>query len=413
MSKTIAPASIATEGRPASRRAAILAWGLLGLCLVCAGIGVALGATTARAPDADVGPFFAFAFPIGLLAFPVVGALVASRQPRNPLGWLLLFAGLVFAAGGAAQASADHLPAVWGRVYAAWVVHWSIQGSGIFTFFTFFLLLFPNGNLPTRRWRHLARLSIAVTALFLFLLAFQPGVLSESHPPTQNPFPIGAFRPIWNVLQLPLFLTLTACVPAAAVSFVLRFRRSKGAERQQLKWFALAGVIVGVVIVVAPVIFARPSLWYLWPALFLIGTTSVPIAVGIAILRYRLYDIDRIISRTLAYAVVTALLGGTFALLVLVPTTLLGSGTKTPGWLVALGTLVVFGLFRPVLRRVRSVVDRRFNRSRYDATRTIQAFSSRLREEIDIDALEAELRQVVAQTMQPEHVSLWVRGDKP
>jgi hypothetical protein len=194
-----------------------------------------------------------------------------------------------------------------------------------------------------------------------------------------------------------------------AISLVFRFRRAGGTERQQIKWLALSGSFVAVSFVLAPIYLWRSTIPFLWPVVFSIDILSIPLACGFAILRYRLYDIDRIISRTASYAVVSAILAGTFALAVLLPTTIVGSAAGgTPSWTIAVATLVVAVLFQPLRRRVQTTVDRRFNRARYDATRTIDAFSVRLRDEIDIDALGSELQDVVRRTMQPTHVRLWL-----
>jgi hypothetical protein len=162
-----------------------------------------------------------------------------------------------------------------------------------------------------------------------------------------------------------------------------------------MKWFASAAVLMGVIVGLAPLAFSSRAPTWLWPVMFLIGVSSIPVTAGIAILRYRLYDIDRIISRTLSYTLVTAFLAGVFALVVLVPTALIGSGTGTPDWLVAAATLVVAALFRPVRRRMQDAVDHRFNRARYDAVQTIDAFAARLHEEIDLASLTAEITDVV------------------
>jgi len=315
----------------------------------------------------------AVVLPLALLSFPTVGAVVASRVPRNAIGWLFLAFGVWISLGIVGDAWARG--SLGGAVYGAWLAHWTIQSPALFTFFTFVFLLFPDGRLPSRRWRHVARVSAGATAVFTLLVA-------------------------------PLSLAILLAVPVAAVAFVLHFRRSRGIERQQLKWLAAAGVLLGVIVGAAPAIFAIESLWWVWPPLFLIGTTGVAVATGVAILRYRLYDIDRIVSRTVSYALLTALLGGAYAGMVF------GLGALLPGGsdlAIAASTLAVAALFGPVRRRVQALVDRRFNRGRYDAARTIDAFAGRLRDEVDLDALGAELRGVVSTTMQPAHVALWLR----
>jgi hypothetical protein len=192
---------------------------------------------------------------------------------------------------------------------------------------------------------------------------------------------------------------------AAVISLVLRFRRSRGVERQQLKWVVYAGVLLLLTIPVGEYLPAT-----LGDALSGLIIASVPVAAGIAILRHRLFDIDRLISRTLVYVLLTALLGGVYAAVVLVLGQLFGGiGAEPPSWAVAGATLAVAALFRPARRRIQVVVDRRFNRRGYNATKTIEAFSGRLREQVDLDTLSAELLAVVDQTMQPTTASLWLR----
>ena len=346
----------------------------------------------------------AVVLPLALLSFPTVGAVVASRVPRNAIGWLFLAFGVWISLGIVGDAWARG--SLGGAVYGAWLAHWTIQSPALFTFFTFVFLLFPDGRLPSRRWRHVARVSAGATAVFTLLVAIRPGVLAESRPPRENPLAIDALDPLWRAVEAPLSLAIMLAVPVAAVAFVLHFRRSRGIERQQLKWLAAAGVLLGVIVGAAPAIFAIESLWWVWPPLFLIGTTGVAVAAGVAILRYRLYDIDRIVSRTVSYALLTALLGGAYAGMVF------GLSAAFPGGsdlAIAASTLAVAALFGPVRRRVQALVDRRFNRARYDAARTIDAFAGRLRDEVDLDALGAELRGVDSTTMQPAHVALWLR----
>jgi hypothetical protein len=280
---------------------------------------------------------------------------------------------------------------------------------------TFLLLLFPDGSLPSPRWRPVAWVSAVSIVGLTFVIALSP---ADDGSLLDIPNFLEGVRPLAKPLA-PLILLLPLCFIASAASLVVRFRRARGDERQKLKWIAFAGVIVVGVYAVA---FAG-SITTDWggpnvsPVMGMIQTASlmsfglIPIAVGFAVLRYRLYDIDRIISRTLGYAIVTAVLAGAYALIVLGPLSVLGSGRRPP-WLVAAGTLVVAALFSPVRRRVQAAVDHRFDRRRYDISRTVEAFASRLREQVDLDELGAELQQVVAGTMQPAHLSLWVR-DRP
>lgn len=396
------------------RTSAVFAWPLCAVFIAAAGVGVVLDLlSTNRQPD-DIGPVLAVLLPLGSLAYPITGAIIVSRRDRNLIGWLFLGTGFVFGFAWLAESYARFQPGpLPGREYAAWYGAIVGQSPALFTLFTFFLLLFPDGHLPSRRWRHLARVSAAATGLLVAFLALKPGILAETHPPTPNPLAVGSVEPLWRIVELPVFFAVMLCVPAAAVAFVLRFRRSRGVERQQLKWFASAAALVGVIVASAPLIFAMESLWWLWPPLFIVAITSVPLAAGVAILRYRLYDIDRIISRTATYGVVTALLAGLYALVaVIIPATLLGT-RDIPDWVIAGGTLLVAVAFGPVRRRVQAAVDRRFDRSRYDAERAIGSFTVRLREEVDLENLERELREVVVSSLHPSHASIWLKHQEP
>ena len=268
----------------------------------------------------------------------------------------------------------------------------------------------PTGRLLSPRWRSLAWLAGAATSAFTVLAALKADLvvgdddLSEHHVIT-NPIGIaGIENPEESTVGVALLGLMTLSALVAFVSLVLRFRRSRGEERQQLKWFTYAGALVpltwladvlpapvGDIVSAAPIVF-------------------LPAAAGIAILRYRLYDIDRLINRTLVYGLLTALLAGVYAGLVLVLGQLFGGvGKDPPSWVVAGATLAVAALFQPTRRRIQAVVDRRFNRRKYDAAKTVDAFSVRLQDEVDLDALAAELLAVVDQTMQPTTASLWLR----
>jgi hypothetical protein len=275
---------------------------------------------------------------------------------------------------------------------------------------TFALPLFPDGRLPSRRWRPVAWLSAASIAITCGPGAAwswpQRGLgLLESAQEGLETAP--RLVELLALAGLPLMLV---CGLASALALLLRFRRSRGVERQQLKWFAFAGAvtIAGLVLLVVPSQYGWIGPVHLLVSLPLL--LSMPVAAGIAILRYRLYDIDRIISRTVVYGLLTVLLGATYAGVVLVLGQLFGGiGGEPPSWAVAAATLATAAVVRPARRRIQATVDRYFNRRRYDAAKTIEAFSARLRDEIDLDTLSAELLAVVDQTMQPSRVSLWLR----
>jgi hypothetical protein len=270
------------------------------------------------------------------------------------------------------------------------------------------LLLFPDGRLPTRRWRLLAWLTLALAVALPLETAVVPGEL-QFFPFLDNPVGVTGGALGWlvhafgQVAFFPLFL---ATLPAAAVALALRFRRARGPQRQQLKWFAYAGLILVAVPIadtISPFGFSSNRL------IELLSTWPLYVAIGIAILRHRLYDIDRLWNRTLVYGLLTAILGGAYAVGVLVIGQRLSPGDNPSSLVVAASTLAVAALFQPLRRAIQRLVDRRFNRRRYNAVQTIETFSARLRQQIDLDTLTAQLLAVVDQTMEPTRVALWLR----
>jgi hypothetical protein len=347
------------------------------------------------------------------VVFAVVGALIVTRRPDNRIGWLFC-AGVVFALNGALDAYALYALAARpdaglpGVTVAAWFAAWSwVVGVLLVVLVP---LLYPTGRLPSPRWRPVLWLTGLLVVLGMLANAVRPGPLKASEVPVA-PNPLGvagatqmvaAVDLIAAVVSVPLFLAVVASV-------VLRFRRARGIERQQLKWFAFAslGVVLTFVLsAMLPTVFPGISELHV----DLISNTLTlgwPVALGIAILRYRLYDIDRLINRTLVYGLLTILLGLGYAGCVVVLGQLFGQDRSPLA--VAASTLAVAAVFQPARRRIQQAVDRRFNRRRYNATKTIEAFSARLRDQIDLDTLTAELVAVVDQTMEPTRVSLWLR----
>ena len=335
--------------------------------------------------------------------FLAVGALLAWKRPGNPIGWLFLAFGVGAAVDfGAFQwayrAVVDEpgsLPA--GNLAISVAGHlWHPS----FELFVLSFLLFPNGRLLTPRWRWVARAAIANGVMLLLLAPFEAGFVREEFP-TADPLFRNSITPVadhaWGVL-LPLTLLMLV---AAGVSLVLRLRRSHGEERQQIKWF---------VIPIAFIMFAFPiPLLVLGEADGVVLFPLIPVAAAVAILKYRLYDIDVVVNRTLVYGLLTAALAAAYLACVLVLEFALDSVTSGSSLSVAASTLAVAALFRPARARIQSVVDKRFYRHKYDAARTLEGFSSRLREQVDLEALGGELRTVVTETMQPAHVSLWLR----
>jgi hypothetical protein len=345
---------------------------------------------------------------LGIVSATTVGAVLASRRPRHPVGWLLLGLGLSVSASGVADGYAPYgllirpgaLPAAgYVALYGPVLLAISITCIG------FVLLLTPTGSLPSPRWRWWARVATAAPVVVLLAVTLLPQPLGPEYQSVANPLGRRALEgPLLAASGVALALIVLGVLVAAA-SLVVRFRRARGTERQQLRWVALAAAVVSLAaaLVLAAMLTETPALfgWGLG-----LCAAILPLAIGAAILRYRLYDLDRIISRTLAYGLLTVLLGGGYAGLVLGLGQLLGQNRSL---VVAGATLAVAGAFQPARRRIQQAVDRRFNRRRYDAAKTIEAFSARLRDEVDLDALTVELLGVVEQAMQPTIVSLWLR----
>jgi hypothetical protein len=353
-------------------------------------------------PDAFVGPVLA------AVSGTTIGAVLASRRPRHPVGWLLLVLGLSLIAGGVAPAYAAYgLLARPGALPAAHAVarYWPITVVTAQTALSFVLLLTPTGSLPSPRWRWWARVTAAAAAILLVGLAVASGPLDPQYQLLGGPFDYrGQGGVLLVVNQLALAFTTLAVVVGAA-SLVVRFRRATGVERQQLRWVAWAAAlaVLGAVVALGGVaVGATAVVTWTISACFAV----LPVAIGAAILRYRLYDLDRIISRTLAYGLLTLLLGGGYAVVVLGLGQLLGRDSSL---VVAAATLAVAAAFQPARRRVQQVVDRRFNRRRHDAAQVIEGFAVHLRDQVDLDALHTELLAVVDQTMQPTQASLWLR----
>ena len=344
---------------------------------------------------------------VALVTAATVGAVLASRRPGHPVGWLLL---AQVASNLASGAAAQYL--AWGLLPGgplpatrAVALFYSASAGGGLLLLGFVLLLTPTGRLPSPGWRWWARAMVAVPVVLLVLVMLAPGSVDPSQQVLGSPFDfLGLGGALLVVHQLALAFT-TLAVAVCAVSLVVRFRRAHGVERQQLRWVALAAALlvaaagaalVGLALGATSVVTWAISAW----------VAGLPLAIGAAVLRYRLYDVDRIISRTVAYGLLTLLLGGGYAAVVLGLGQLLGRDSSL---VVAAATLAVAAVFQPARRRVQQAVDRRFNRRRHDAATTIQAFSTHLRDQLDLDTLRAEVLAVVDQTMQPTQASLWLR----
>ena len=403
--------AVSRGGRPgaARRRTAVLAWTLAALpvlALVPAGRLAALAdpGLGAGGPTAGVGA----AVVLATVSTAAVGALLASRRPRHPVGWLLLGVALGLIANILVEPYVKYgtlvrpgsLPGaryLVGIAYVTTVTWLSCAG--------FVLLLTPTGSLPSPRWRWWARLAAAAPVVTILGSVVQPDPMAPDW--YGNPLAVPALARVLVVPAVAGVVIVLGSLPVGAWSLVRRYRRARGIERQQLRWLALAGGVLGALLVlvalVAGLVFAADAVVLTSLALCV---ALLPLTTGAAILRYRLYDIDRIVSRTLAYTILTVLLGLGYAAVVLGLGRLLG---KSSSLAVAAATLAVAAAFQPLRRQVQQAVDRRFNRRRHDAGRVIEAFAARLRDQVDLDALHTELLAVVDQTMQPTTAWLWQR----
>ena len=361
---------------------------------------------------ADFGPLDV-SFSVSFAMFLPMGAFIASRRPGSPIGWIALSIGLAqILAGAAYEYAIRALVLDPGSLPLGPEMAWlsSATWAPGFSLVTFLLLLFPTGRLPTPRWKWVGWLSVASTlVVFAAISSLWPqrgkGLLFDDDPST--PLVPDA------VLELAAVLLFFA-IACSFVSVVVRFRQSRGIERQQLKWMAFVAGIATVLIVATEIMSVTgeqdSSLDAAFEHLLNISAAGVPIAAAVAVLRYRLYDIDVIINRTLVYGALTAVLAGTYVGLVFLFQRVLAPVTQESDLAIAASTLVVAALFRPVRSRVQAFIDHRFYRRRFDAQRTLEDFSGELRDQVDLDSLSASLTAVVADTMQPAHVSLWVRG---
>jgi hypothetical protein len=385
-----------------------LAWTLWALALLGLGAALWLDHLLRRAGRSELAirPHEVL-YVLAVVGMATVGAVLAGRRPRHPVGWLMLALGLSVTLDGVTDsyarygllASPGAVPAVghvraFGDTFALWPACIGL-----------ILLLTPTGSPPSPRWRWWARIAVVAPVLWQATVLGQETVRFPPFYAFRNPFFVPALAAPAMALALPALTVTLLSVVVGGASLVVRFRRATGVERQQLRWVALAAVVAGagVPVAVAGISIDSPAV----VGAAVLGSAAVLcLAIAAAVLRYRLYDLDRVISRTIAYGALTVLLGGGYAAVVL------GLGQLLPqdsSLVVAAATLAVAAAFQPARRRVQELVDRRFNRRRYDAARTIAAFSARLRDKVDLEALTAELLAVVDQTVQPTQASLWLR----
>jgi hypothetical protein len=353
------------------------------------------------------------------VAFSVVGAMIASHRPGNPIGWIFcaaaLFQGLaVFGDEYATYALITRPGSLTLGPEMSWLTEW-IWAPGLGLILVFLPLLFPDGHPPSRRWRWVAWLGgisiVMIVMLAMVILWSERGTQLLRDPVSDEAGPAWILGLLVEAVAFPLMLVAGL---AAVISLFVRFRRARGDERQQIKWFASASALtLGFVFVLQTLNNTQNSLLeagLATVALFLIP--SIPVATGVAILRYRLYDIDRLINRALVYGLLTAMLAVVYLASVVALQSVLRAlmGQESTLAIVA-STLAIAALFNPLRRRIQAFIDRRFYRRKYDARKTLEAFSAKLRDETDLEALNDELVGVVRETMQPSHVSLWLRPD--
>jgi len=388
-------------------------WGAVACLLAMAGVFAALNASLTE-------PLSYILFSVDFLAVAFIGALVAARQPANPIGWLLLgimvVMSVVFAGDGYAVYGLYTRPgSLPGSLWAAWASGW-LWVIVIGSFLTFVPLLFPTGRLPSPRWRLLGWLTGAFLASAACVLALRPQIDLEARVgAVRNPIGIDPMADLARWVDGPGAALSSVFSLAALISLVVRFRQGSGEERQQIKWFGLAiGLMVAYFQTVTLLeLTGLPNVGSSVPGVIaaFLAILSIPVAIAIAILKHRLYDIDLIINRTLVYGALTVLLALVYVAGVLgiggVARALTASGSNSVA--VAASTLIVAAVFRPARARIQGFIDRRFYRRKYDASKTLETFSTKLRDEVDLDALTAELVAVTSDVMRPRHVSLWLR----
>jgi hypothetical protein len=402
------------------RTSAWIAWSVWALCVALFASAELLDFFNSSVPTRG-GPISNLFIAVALLAYPTVGAIVASRRPKNLVGWILCGIGLLFGVKAFAEAYAYYALAAGpgalpGGMYMAWFSAELLWLPGLFLGSALLVLLFPNGRLLSGSWRAVVWLAVGGSAITALLFATSPGRISPYR--ISNPFGIeGNLHSILQLLGSLGAATLLVCCVLAVISVFVRLQSAQGEERQQIKWFAYAAaVLLSTFFLGLPLASVIGAIGGAWAALIpiVIGVLAIPAAVGVAMLRYRLYDIDVVINRTLVYGSLTVMLalvyfGGVTATQAVF--TVLTGQEEQPQLAIVVSTLVIAALFTPLRRRIQTFIDRRFYRSKYDARKTLEAFSAQLRNETDLEALSDDLVGVVRETMQPTHVSLWLRPE--
>jgi hypothetical protein len=412
-----------------SRTATWLAWSLAGLTVAIFAVAVVFAILALIADPSQLSQLAksagGFLTILPFFSFPVVGVLIASRRPENWIGWICLVTGLFWTLFFENDMSNAYKLASTGTVNSSVKLDALTQADWVFPIGLlgiYMILLFPDGRLPSRRWRPFAWFAGAVMVLINVTFALVPGPLDE-HPGVQNPFGLEQF-PWMSGAAVATVLMLPLCILVSAFSLVLRYRRSGREVREQIKWLAFAASFVGLMyfgtlisgLLLSPESYTTNETPPLWVSLSqqssYVSFASVPIAIGFAVLKYRLYDIEIIINRALVYGLLTATLVALYfgGIVLLQRVFVIITGERSTLAVVA-STLLIAALFNPLRHRIQSLIDRRFYRSKYDARRTLEAFSARLRNETDLQALNNDLVGIVRETMQPAHVSLWLRPE--
>ena len=424
------------------KTAAWLAWSLCTVCVALIALWLLLAFLTPEvAPSNTLRPDPTLAILTGILSLanPTVGALIVSRLPSNPIGWIFCIAGLLYAVQPFTAAYADYAllenPALPGEEYVAWFTSWT--WVALPTLAVFLVLLFPDGRPPSRRWHVVTWGVLLGAALTALAEALWPGSL-WALPWIDNPFGvmavIGGGLTTYFVFGAIKFFGTTLLLMstfAALFSLIVRLHRARGDEREQIKWFMYAAVPLSVFgsVIILQVVVETFTTTFLFNTVFVLPSRGiynaidyvsvfallfVPVFTYVAILKYRLYDMDFVINRALVYGSLTILLAVVYVGGVTASQATFRALTgqeKQPQLAVVVSTLVIAALFNPLRRRIQSFIDRRFYRRKYDARKTLEAFSAHMRDETDLEALSDDLVGVVRETMQPAHVSLWLRPE--
>ena len=358
-------------------------------------------------------------WPAAFLGFPAVGALILARLPRSAIGWMLCGIGVsislaIFTAEYAQYALLESDEVVPGGRFAAWFGSW-IHLVAV-ACLLLLLIVFPSGQSRNAFWRWVARLVVGVSALMAALYALRPGPL-DSLREVSNPSGVEGLGDMADAVIPQLGAFLAVALVATIIDKVWVFVGSRGAERQQIKWFALSALLFPLLFAVTLIleeVIGRDRFGDFDPVVmaFFVGFNGLAVAIGLAVFKYRLYDIDLVVNRTLVYGAITAILAAAYAGLVFAFQTVLSPFTAESDLAIAASTLAVAALFQPLRNRIQTFIDRRFYRGKFDAQQTLEMFSASLRDEVDLLALSDQLVEVVRQTMQPSHVSLWVRTSR-